>query len=210
MGAHLELAVMRENPRYWLYVTITGKMVEFLNLSQLQHPVSSYANLMSTWSPQDHCKLWSSPRKCMITDYTFASHPCVTLCPYDIQAQDSVLQIEFGTSLDLAPYMTDRRSPPVNYELYGVLVHQGFSVHSGHYFAYVKAPNGLWYQMNDEHVSQVNTLFSLLSMLLVTLSTMTIRYSNRPWFPVLQGSLLRYQTPSNSFCYTLSPPDLFV
>lgn len=34
-------------------------------------------------------------------------------------------------------------------------MHSGHSVHSGHYYSYVKAPNGLWYLMNDSSVSQV-------------------------------------------------------
>lgn len=53
--------------------------------------------------------------------------------------------------------MSDRRSPPQLYQLYGVLVHQGHSVHSGHYYCFVRAANGLWHQMNDNSVSQVGT-----------------------------------------------------
>lgn len=67
------------------------------------------------------------------------------------------LQVEFDTTLDMAPYMSDRRSGPKVFQLYGVLVHQGHSVHSGHYFCYVRAANGLWHQMNDNYVSQVSS-----------------------------------------------------
>ena len=52
--------------------------------------------------------------------------------------------------------MSNRRGPGQPYSLYGVLVHSGHSVHSGHYFAFVKAPNGLWHQLDDNHVSQVS------------------------------------------------------
>ena len=68
------------------------------------------------------------------------------------------MQVDFETSLDLGPYMSDRRSPPQMYELYGVLVHHGHSVHSGHYYCFVRAPNGLWHQMDDSSVSQVPIL----------------------------------------------------
>ena len=74
----------------------------------------------------------------------------------DIDNLAGKLQVDFDTTLDLAPYMSDRRSPPKPYQLYGVLVHQGHSVHSGHYFCFVRAANGLWHQMNDNSVSQVS------------------------------------------------------
>ena len=66
------------------------------------------------------------------------------------------LQVDFEIELDLAPFMSNRRGGPQPYSLYGVLVHSGHSVHSGHYFAFVKAPNGLWHQLDDNHVSQVS------------------------------------------------------
>ena len=40
------------------------------------------------------------------------------------------------------------------YDLYGVLVHQGHSMHSGHYYCFVKAPNGVWNKMDDSTVGQ--------------------------------------------------------
>ena len=67
------------------------------------------------------------------------------------------MQVDFDTDLDLGPFMSNRRGPAQPYSLYGVLVHSGHSVHSGHYYAFVKAPNGLWHQLDDNHVSQVST-----------------------------------------------------
>jgi ubiquitin carboxyl-terminal hydrolase 36/42 len=56
--------------------------------------------------------------------------------------------------------MSDSKGPSVKYQLYGVLVHSGPSVHSGHYYCYVKGPNGLWHRMDDDLVTQVcTTLF---------------------------------------------------
>ena len=43
------------------------------------------------------------------------------------------------------------------YELYGVLVHQGHSMHSGHYYCFVKAPNGVWNKMDDSTVGQARS-----------------------------------------------------
>lgn len=42
------------------------------------------------------------------------------------------------------------------YALYAVLVHQGQTCSSGHYYSYVKAANNLWYEMDDSSVRQVS------------------------------------------------------
>ncbi|KAM9222061.1 ubiquitin carboxyl-terminal hydrolase 36 [Leptosomus discolor] len=58
--------------------------------------------------------------------------------------------------LNLRPYMSQKNGDPVMYGLYAVLVHSGFSCHAGHYYCYVKASNGQWYQMNDDLVRSSN------------------------------------------------------
>lgn len=63
--------------------------------------------------------------------------------------------VEFDEHLDLAPYMS-QATVPVKYRLFGVLVHSGHTVHSGHYYSFAKGPNGLWYNMDDELVTQVS------------------------------------------------------
>ncbi|KAI8462774.1 MAG: hypothetical protein J3K34DRAFT_372984 [Monoraphidium minutum] len=66
-------------------------------------------------------------------------------------------RVEFGTELDLGPFMSGW---PVcggqQYDLYGVLVHHGHSLHSGHYVCYVKAGNGIWHLCDDHRVAQVS------------------------------------------------------
>ena len=42
------------------------------------------------------------------------------------------------------------------YDLIGVLVHAGSSMNSGHYYSYVKAQNGFWFEMDDESVTNVS------------------------------------------------------
>jgi len=71
--------------------------------------------------------------------------------------------IAFPLVLDLAPALSDAAAaagargaaPPPPYDLHGVLVHQGASAHSGHYFAFVKDGSGAWVKMNDERVDRV-------------------------------------------------------
>ncbi|KFU85924.1 Ubiquitin carboxyl-terminal hydrolase 36, partial [Chaetura pelagica] len=54
--------------------------------------------------------------------------------------------------LNVRPYMSQNNGDAVMYGLYAVLVHSGYSCHAGHYYCYVKASNGQWYQMNDDLV----------------------------------------------------------
>ncbi|XP_007958027.1 ubiquitin carboxyl-terminal hydrolase 36 [Orycteropus afer afer] len=58
--------------------------------------------------------------------------------------------------LNIRPYMSQSNGEPVTYGLYAVLVHSGYSCHAGHYYCYVKASNGQWYQMNDSLVHSSN------------------------------------------------------
>uniref|UniRef100_A0A8C6QBA4 ubiquitinyl hydrolase 1 n=1 Tax=Nannospalax galili TaxID=1026970 RepID=A0A8C6QBA4_NANGA len=58
--------------------------------------------------------------------------------------------------LNIRPYMSQSNGDPVTYGLYAVLVHSGYSCHAGHYYCYVKASNGQWYQMNDSLVHPSN------------------------------------------------------
>ncbi|TRY59633.1 hypothetical protein DNTS_027457, partial [Danionella cerebrum] len=58
--------------------------------------------------------------------------------------------------LDVRPYMSQSTGDSVKYGLYAVLVHSGYSCHAGHYYCYVKASNGQWYQMNDSMVHSSN------------------------------------------------------
>ncbi|XP_074777897.1 ubiquitin carboxyl-terminal hydrolase 36 isoform X2 [Athene noctua] len=63
--------------------------------------------------------------------------------------------VAYPEFLNIRPYMSEK-GDPVTYSLYAVLVHSGFSCHAGHYYCYVKASNGQWYQMNDDVVRSSN------------------------------------------------------
>ncbi|XP_075034021.1 ubiquitin carboxyl-terminal hydrolase 36 [Mixophyes fleayi] len=64
--------------------------------------------------------------------------------------------------LNIRPYMSQNNGDPVMYALYAVLVHSGYSCHAGHYYCYVKASNGQWFQMNDSlvHASNIKVVLN--------------------------------------------------
>ncbi|XP_053197174.1 ubiquitin carboxyl-terminal hydrolase 42 [Scomber japonicus] len=70
--------------------------------------------------------------------------------------------VKYPEYLDLRAFMSQSQGEPQVYGLYAVLVHSGFSCHAGHYFCYIKASNGQWYQMNDSSVS-VSDIRSVLN-----------------------------------------------
>ncbi|XP_078692851.1 uncharacterized protein LOC144922708 [Branchiostoma floridae x Branchiostoma belcheri] len=76
-------------------------------------------------------------------------------------------EVQYSETINLRAYMS-QEGPPVIYKLYAVLVHQGFSPHGGHYYCFIKAPNGIWHMMNDSLVRQVglNTVLSQQAYLL--------------------------------------------
>jgi len=60
--------------------------------------------------------------------------------------------VSFPRNLDL-PLASGKS---VSYNLFAVLVHSGGGIHCGHYYAFVKSSNGLWYHMNDAQVKTVS------------------------------------------------------
>uniref|UniRef100_A0A1D1Y4Y7 Ubiquitin carboxyl-terminal hydrolase 23 n=2 Tax=Anthurium amnicola TaxID=1678845 RepID=A0A1D1Y4Y7_9ARAE len=74
----------------------------------------------------------------------------------DVPGQKIDKKVEFGPTLDLKPYVSDRFEGDLKYTLYGVLVHAGYGTHSGHYFCYVRTSSGMWHSLNDHQVCQVS------------------------------------------------------
>ncbi|QDZ22491.1 ubiquitin carboxyl-terminal hydrolase [Chloropicon primus] len=64
--------------------------------------------------------------------------------------------ISFPSRLDMTKYVSGKQEQPTVYSLYGVLVHSGHSLHSGHYYCYVKCPSGAWVCCDDNVVHQVS------------------------------------------------------
>ncbi|XP_077406738.1 ubiquitin carboxyl-terminal hydrolase 42 isoform X3 [Vanacampus margaritifer] len=70
--------------------------------------------------------------------------------------------VKYPEHLDLRPFMSQSQGEAQLYGLFAVLVHSGFSCHAGHYFCYIKASNGQWFQMNDSSVT-VSDIRSVLN-----------------------------------------------
>jgi hypothetical protein len=62
--------------------------------------------------------------------------------------------VDFDQTLDLSPYMSHApKKGSALYELYGILVHQGYSMHSGHYYCFLKGTGGgEWHKFDDTRV----------------------------------------------------------
>ncbi|KAG9439344.1 hypothetical protein H6P81_019509 [Aristolochia fimbriata] len=65
--------------------------------------------------------------------------------------------IAFEEVLTLTNYMNkEGQDSRPEYNLFGSIVHSGYSPESGHYYAYIKDTSGRWYCCNDSHVSLAN------------------------------------------------------
>ncbi|KAF8393036.1 hypothetical protein HHK36_021277 [Tetracentron sinense] len=65
-------------------------------------------------------------------------------------------KVQFGPTLDLKPFVSGSNEGDLKYTLYGVLVHAGWSTHSGHYYCFVRTSSGMWYSLDDNRVVQVS------------------------------------------------------
>ncbi|KAB0393829.1 hypothetical protein E2I00_017096, partial [Balaenoptera physalus] len=72
-----------------------------------------------------------------------------------------VQKVHYPECLDLRPYVSEQKAGPLDYALYAVLVHAGWSGHQGHYFCYVKAGNGQWYKVDDAMVTACDVTSAL-------------------------------------------------
>ena len=53
--------------------------------------------------------------------------------------------IQFPETLSLKPYVADKTSEPLVYDLQGMVIHMGSGCSCGHYFSYVKNSNNSWF-----------------------------------------------------------------
>ncbi|XP_059691242.1 ubiquitin carboxyl-terminal hydrolase 42-like [Gavia stellata] len=60
--------------------------------------------------------------------------------------------VRYPEYLDLGAYMSQAAGEPLLYSLYAVVVHAGSRCHKGHYYCFVKASDGQWYDMDDDSV----------------------------------------------------------
>ena len=81
--------------------------------------------------------------------------------------------IAFTEHLDLSSQITSE-STVAKYSLSSVIVHSGQSCHSGHYYSYVKSPNGIWYMMDDCSVHPVGITSVLRQSAYILMYTLDI------------------------------------
>ncbi|XP_023686950.2 uncharacterized protein usp42 isoform X2 [Paramormyrops kingsleyae] len=85
--------------------------------------------------------------------------------------------VRYPEHLDMRPFMSQSHGEPLNYLLYAVLVHSGFSCHAGHYYCYIKASSGQWYQMNDASVtvSDIRTVLNQQAYVLFYIRSLDLK-----------------------------------
>ncbi|KAG2662224.1 hypothetical protein PVAP13_1KG516500 [Panicum virgatum] len=64
-------------------------------------------------------------------------------------------KVDFQTTLNLKPFVSNSEGTDLKYSLYGVLVHAGWNTQSGHYYCFVRTSSGLWHNLDDNQVRQV-------------------------------------------------------
>eukprot|EP00252_Welwitschia_mirabilis_P016182 TRINITY_DN3573_c0_g1_i3.p1 TRINITY_DN3573_c0_g1~~TRINITY_DN3573_c0_g1_i3.p1 ORF type:complete len:772 (-),score=99.77 TRINITY_DN3573_c0_g1_i3:170-2485(-) len=65
-------------------------------------------------------------------------------------------KVDFKPVLDLKPFVRTSNKGDLKYALYAVLVHSGWSTHSGHYYSFVRTSTGHWHKLDDSKVHQVS------------------------------------------------------
>ncbi|GAB6027314.1 Ubiquitin carboxyl-terminal hydrolase 36 [Chamberlinius hualienensis] len=101
-------------------------------------------------------------------------------------------------------YMSNKRGPPIPYLLYAVLVHQGVSCYSGHYFCFVRNSDNVWYIMDDSNIRQVSMDYVLSQQAYLLFYTQVPNNGNVPQSSVSPSPSIKqpytplYSTPSSS------------
>ena len=141
------------------YVSITRDPVMDVSLDcapTLQQAFKSYTR-KEQLSKQNQYKCSKCNQASEATRWArFGQLPSVLVCHlkrFTNQGGKLDKSVEYPCELDLEELDDGVK---VKYKLYAVVVHEGYSSHSGHYYSFVQASNHLWYLMNDERVHQVS------------------------------------------------------
>lgn len=122
---------------------------------------------------QNDLNLWNYCALCMqaTKQMTIAEAPVVLVIhlkrfSFGGQLGKITKHVQFHQNIEVKYAKDDGDSGTSAYTLTGIIVHHGHSTRSGHYVAYVKAPNGTWYEMNDSQVktAAVSLYFSLIKI----------------------------------------------
>jgi ubiquitin carboxyl-terminal hydrolase 36/42 len=69
--------------------------------------------------------------------------------------------VNFALEIDLSPFVA--RGVHSDFELFGVVVHNGHDLNRGHFLSYVRSESGIWYSANDTHVTKIAPNVVLMS-----------------------------------------------
>ncbi|XP_043716436.1 ubiquitin carboxyl-terminal hydrolase 21-like [Telopea speciosissima] len=108
--------------------------------------------------------------------------------------------VAYPLELDLQPYTSSDldNNVELKYELYAVVVHNGISPWSGHYFCYIRSSPGTWHRLDDSKVIGVGEQFVLYQ------NAYILFYAKQglPWFSTLMETENKFLDASSD---TTSP-----
>ncbi|KAI8372627.1 hypothetical protein EDC96DRAFT_606108 [Choanephora cucurbitarum] len=95
--------------------------------------------------------------ECTQSIYRTPMNLVIQLDRFNQQSKNNKI-VKFEERIDIRYAVTETERSQVDsiYQLYGIIVHTGESLHDGHYVAYVKSSNGIWYCMDNETVQVVS------------------------------------------------------
>ncbi|XP_022754516.1 ubiquitin carboxyl-terminal hydrolase 23-like isoform X2 [Durio zibethinus] len=118
------------------------------------------AELLDGGERQYHCQRCKQKVRAMKQLTVYDAPHVLTIHLKRFRAHDFGQKIDrkvvFGPTLDMKPFVSGSNEGDLNYTLYGVLVHCGWSTHSGHYYCFVRTSSGMWYSLDDNRVVQVS------------------------------------------------------
>ncbi|KRZ73544.1 Ubiquitin carboxyl-terminal hydrolase 36 [Trichinella papuae] len=141
-----------------IYDPFLDLSLEIKQWNTIEHAMAHYTK-METLSNDDayncpRCKRRVSARK-ILTIHSAPNVLTIHLKRFDHFGKID-RHIGYSDRMNLRPFMTEKQGPPVNYRLYGVVIHNGRSTNSGHYYAFVCNPLGQWHLMDDSRVCPVS------------------------------------------------------
>ncbi|KAL1237276.1 Ubiquitin carboxyl-terminal hydrolase [Trichinella spiralis] len=142
-----------------IYDPFLDLSLEIKQWNTVEHAMAHYTK-METLSNDDayncpRCKRRVSARK-ILTIHSAPNVLTIHLKRFDHFGKID-RHIGYSDRMNLRPFMTEKQGPPVNYRLYGVVIHNGRSTNSGHYYAFVCNPLGQWHLMDDSRVCPVSS-----------------------------------------------------
>lgn len=112
-----------------------------------------------------HCKVKNDSKKRLLFK-TLPNVLILHLKRFDNYGRKIQRFIRYSNELDMGKYLANPGKTLENmeggtkYRLYSVLIHNGYSSDSGHYYSFLKSEKG-WYEMNDSFVEKVGDQYAM-------------------------------------------------